>query len=70
MDNPVQVQRSTGLHDHNTRNCVAVQYAHDKDKSFLLNCYAVRWREAYYSIPRAALRLHGVIHVQVLRTKS
>ncbi|MDR1053983.1 MAG: hypothetical protein LBL39_07380 [Planctomycetaceae bacterium] len=43
MDNPVQVKRSTGLLDHNTRNCVAVQHAHDKDKSFLLNCYAVRW---------------------------
>ncbi|MDR1053061.1 MAG: hypothetical protein LBL39_02705 [Planctomycetaceae bacterium] len=23
---------------------------------------------AYYSIPRAALHLHGVIHVKVLRT--
>ncbi|MDR1052572.1 MAG: hypothetical protein LBL39_00190 [Planctomycetaceae bacterium] len=25
MDNPVQVQRSTGLRDPKTRNCVAVQ---------------------------------------------
>jgi hypothetical protein len=28
MDNPVQVKRSTGVRNHNTRNCVAVQYAH------------------------------------------
>jgi hypothetical protein len=50
MDNPVQVKRSTGLRNHNTRNCVAVQHAHGN------------------SIPRATLRLHGVIHIQVLRT--
>ncbi|MDR1052803.1 MAG: hypothetical protein LBL39_01380 [Planctomycetaceae bacterium] len=43
MDNPVQVQRSTGVHAPKTRNSVAVQHAHDKDNSFMLNCYAVRW---------------------------
>ncbi|MDR1053870.1 MAG: hypothetical protein LBL39_06805 [Planctomycetaceae bacterium] len=31
-----------------------------------LNCYAVPLREA--ALPRAALHLHGVIHVKVLRT--
>ncbi|MDR1054007.1 MAG: hypothetical protein LBL39_07500 [Planctomycetaceae bacterium] len=66
MDNPVQVKRSTGLRDHDTRNCVAVQHVHVKDKSFQLNCYAVRWWAELY--PVLHFRLHGVIHVNVLRT--
>ncbi|MDR1053877.1 MAG: hypothetical protein LBL39_06840 [Planctomycetaceae bacterium] len=41
MDNPVQVQRSTGLHAHHNWNCVAVQPVHGKNKFSLLNCYAV-----------------------------
>jgi hypothetical protein len=41
MDNPVQTKCSTGLRNHNTTNCVAVQHAHGKDKFSLLNYYVV-----------------------------
>jgi hypothetical protein len=68
MDNPVQVERSTGLGNLLNLNCVAVQLVHGKDKFFLLNCYAVPC--VVLALPRAALRLHGVIHVKVLRTKE
>jgi hypothetical protein len=47
MNNPVQVQRSTGAH-------------------FRLNYYVVP--VGVVALPRAVLRLHGVIHVEVLRT--
>jgi hypothetical protein len=70
MDNPVQVQRSTGLDNHHNRNYVVVQQRKVILAVSVLNCYAVRLAAAYYSIPRAALRLHGVIHVKVLRTKN
>ncbi|MDR1052948.1 MAG: hypothetical protein LBL39_02130 [Planctomycetaceae bacterium] len=66
MDNPVQVQRSTGLRRLPQRNCVAVQHVHGKDKRFRLNYYVVP--VGVVALPRAALRLHGVIHVKVLRT--
>ncbi|MDR1053578.1 MAG: hypothetical protein LBL39_05330 [Planctomycetaceae bacterium] len=66
MDNPVQVKRSTGVGNLLNRNCVAVQLVHGKDKFSLLNCYAVPC--VVVELPRAALRLHGVIHVKVLRT--
>jgi hypothetical protein len=67
MDNPVQVQRSTGI-------CLTLQlnYVVVQQKSVILvvnvlNCYAVR-EVVCFRLPRAALRLHGVIHVKVLRT--
>jgi hypothetical protein len=67
MDNPVQVERSTGLGNLLNRNCVAVQQRKFIFAVNVLNCYAVR---VGYGVtyPRAALRLHGVIHVKVLRT--
>ncbi|MDR1053970.1 MAG: hypothetical protein LBL39_07315 [Planctomycetaceae bacterium] len=43
MDNPVQVERSTGLGNHLDRNCVAVQQRKFIFAVIVLNCYAVRW---------------------------
>jgi hypothetical protein len=65
MDNPVQVERSTGLGNHHNRNYVVVQQRKVILVVSVLNCYAARCEEI---LPRAALRLHGVIHVKVLRT--
>ncbi|MDR1053842.1 MAG: hypothetical protein LBL39_06665 [Planctomycetaceae bacterium] len=66
MDNPVQVKRSTGLDNLLNRNCVAVQQRKCVLAVNVLNYYAVRCVRSVY--PRAALHLHGVIHVKVLRT--
>ncbi|MDR1053323.1 MAG: hypothetical protein LBL39_04030 [Planctomycetaceae bacterium] len=55
MDNPVQVERSTGLGDFLNRNYVVVQ-----QRKFILavsglNCYAVPY--VVVTLPRAALCL-------------
>jgi hypothetical protein len=68
VDNPVQTECSTGLRNHINQNYVVVQ-----PKTFILaECVELLrsslWEGAYYSIPRATLHLHGVIHVKVLRT--
>jgi hypothetical protein len=74
MDNPVQAKRSSGLCCRLLPNCVAVQQKtleHKIDWNLgtmnMLNCYAVLGRLGF-RLHRAALRLHGVIHVKVLRT--
>jgi hypothetical protein len=67
MDNPVQVERSTGLDSPHNRNYVVVQQRKFILDVSVLNCYAVPC--VVVALPRAALRLHGVIHVKVLRTK-
>jgi hypothetical protein len=68
MDNPVQTKCSTGK-----RTPQHTELRSSSTEKFILvvsvlNCYAVPLREAYDLIPRAALHLHGVIHVKVLRT--
>ncbi|MDR1053259.1 MAG: hypothetical protein LBL39_03700 [Planctomycetaceae bacterium] len=68
MDNPVQVKRSTGLNNLLNLNYVVVQQRKFIFAVSVLNCYAVRCGGTV--CPRAALRLHGVIHVKVLRTKE
>jgi hypothetical protein len=68
MDNPVQVERSTGLINLLNRNYVVVQQRKFILAMNVLNCYAVPY--IVVASPRAALRLHGVIHVKVLRTKE
>jgi hypothetical protein len=47
MDNPVQVQRSTGLGNHHNRNCVVVQQKKVIPVVTVLNCYAVQLEAAY-----------------------
>jgi hypothetical protein len=42
MDNPVQVERSTGLGSLLNQNCVAVQQRKFIFAESVLNCYAVR----------------------------
>ncbi|MDR1053153.1 MAG: hypothetical protein LBL39_03165 [Planctomycetaceae bacterium] len=41
MDNPVQVQRSTGAGNHHNRNYVVVQQGKFIFTESVLNCYAV-----------------------------
>ena len=78
VDNPVQAERSPGMKTkYHFWNSVGVQqlniFRHFKrliDHTLIdwLNSYGVTVPVGFVTFPRAALRLHGVIHIQVLRT--
>jgi hypothetical protein len=69
MDNPVQVERSTGLSTSPQPELRSSSTVHGKDKHFQLNYYVVRLEVT--ALSRAAHHktiqcLHGVIHVKAL----